>query len=160
MQVHILTWSCRSSLPLVLQFPTMEKAMSALKSKRYPKRSRTVPSSFVCQVSNQWISAWIAHPWFFSPMLRNTKMSFADLYMNTYRYAEVSLHRVSILTVYEKILLLNYGIYYYSLYKAFGQRSDAERNFRSKGVGLYSSCHLQRYTIHGSGICTYSFLKE
>ncbi|KAI8375244.1 hypothetical protein EDC96DRAFT_541205, partial [Choanephora cucurbitarum] len=98
-----------SSAQSSLQFPNSRKALSILKSKAYPKRSKVIPSHFI---------------------------SVAD-----YRDRLTK-------TIYEhlEILLINYGMYFHSMYEKFGKTKrgqELERTMRSKGIGLYVQSELK-----------------
>ncbi|KAI7903480.1 uncharacterized protein BX663DRAFT_31394 [Cokeromyces recurvatus] len=97
-----------------LQFPNSKKAIGLLKAKKYPKRSKVVP----------------------------TKFNNINLYRETFK---------KIIYEHLEILLLNYGMYFYSVYEKYGRHKDGqelERTIRSKGMGMYVLCELrgdQRY---------------
>lgn len=86
-----------------------------MKSKKYPKRSKVIPTKF-------------SNP-------------------NAYKDA---LKKV----IYEhlEILLLNYSMYFYSMYEKFGKSktgAELERVIRSKGMGLYCEVDFRQDHRHG-----------
>lgn len=98
-----------SSVSLALQFPNAKKALTVLKTKKYPKRSRVVP----------------------------TKFANVNLYKETFK---------KVIHEHLDILLLNYAVYFYTMYEKFskGKRgSELERIIRSKGLGMYVECELK-----------------
>ncbi|KAI8980289.1 hypothetical protein BDB01DRAFT_240048 [Pilobolus umbonatus] len=100
------------STPSILKFPSHQHIQKILQTKKYPKRSKTVPTRFT-----------------------NT---------NAYRDSFIKI-------IYEhlEIMLVNYGIYYFTMYEKFGQckqGNELERTMRSKGIGFYSDCVIKGNT--------------
>ncbi|KAI8988414.1 hypothetical protein BDF20DRAFT_331001 [Mycotypha africana] len=94
---------------VTLQFPNSKKAFSILKSKKYPKRSKTVPAKF----------------------------NSVNAYTETFK---------KLILEHLEILLLNYGLYFYTMYEKFGKHKhgqELERAIRSKGMSLYVLCEIK-----------------
>ncbi|CAO3697118.1 unnamed protein product [Rhizopus stolonifer] len=93
----------------ILQFPSSRKAITTLKTKKYPKRTKVVP----------------------------TKFSNVQIYRETFK---------KIIYEHLDILLLNYSIYFYSIYEKYGsgkRGNELERTIRSKGLGMYVDCEIK-----------------
>lgn len=45
--MYIILYLNIRSIPLVLFFPTLEKAMTVIKTRKLPKRTKTIPTKFV-----------------------------------------------------------------------------------------------------------------
>ncbi|CEG73858.1 hypothetical protein RMATCC62417_09155 [Rhizopus microsporus] len=92
-----------------LQFPSSRKALAVLKSRKYPKRSKVVP----------------------------TKFPNVNVYRDTFK---------KIIYEHLEILLLNYGLYFYSIYEKYAngkQGNELERTIRAKGLGMYVDCEIK-----------------
>ncbi|EIE86296.1 hypothetical protein RO3G_11007 [Rhizopus delemar RA 99-880] len=92
-----------------LQFPSSRKALNVLKTRKYPKRTKVVP----------------------------TKFANVNVYRDTFK---------KIIYEHLDILLLNYSIYFYSIYEKYAagkQGNELERTIRAKGLGMYVDCEIK-----------------
>ncbi|KAG0791661.1 hypothetical protein G6F21_004923 [Rhizopus arrhizus] len=92
-----------------LQFPSSRKALNVLKTRKYPKRTKVVP----------------------------TKFANVNVYRDTFK---------KIIYEHLDILLLNYSIYFYSIYEKYAagkQGNELERIIRAKGLGMYVDCEIK-----------------